>query len=122
MVAETLPDDPFDPVADHCTLGALSRDYQTESRVASPIIPRKDRQIPIRKAIRIREDELIFARLLKPVLLGKAPLGSGQRDASGYALSRWRPLARRRFSTMRPEAVCMRERKPCRRLRLMTLG
>ena len=47
VVAETLPDDPFDPVTDHCMLGALSRDYQTEPRVLSPIVPRKDGQISV---------------------------------------------------------------------------
>lgn len=39
-----------------------------------------------------------------------------------YALSRARPLARRRFNTRRPAAVLMRARKPCVRLRLITLG
>ena len=44
------------------------------------------------------------------------------RRAQCYALSLRRPLARRALSTARPEAVAMRARKPCVRLRLMTLG
>ena len=39
-----------------------------------------------------------------------------------YADKRARPLARRRLIKLRPETVCIRERKPWRRLRTKTLG
>jgi len=43
-------------------------------------------------------------------------------DLRGQAESFLRPLLRRRFSTLRPPAVAMRERKPWRRLRTSLLG
>ncbi len=44
------------------------------------------------------------------------------RPGSSYAERRLRPLARRRAKTFRPAAVFIRARKPCRRLRTITLG
>jgi hypothetical protein len=44
------------------------------------------------------------------------------RPGFAQALRRLRPLARRRWSTRWPFLVAMRERKPCRRLRLRLLG
>lgn len=38
------------------------------------------------------------------------------------AVSRWRPLARRRLISWRPLLVAMRERKPWLRFRFNTLG
>ena len=40
----------------------------------------------------------------------------------GYADSRFRPFARRRFRMAWPARVDMRARKPCLRLRRRTLG
>ena len=48
--------------------------------------------------------------------------GSARKALVDQGVSRFRPLARRRASTCRPERVAMRARKPWVRLRLMTLG
>jgi hypothetical protein len=45
-----------------------------------------------------------------------------RRHDPGYAESRFRPFARRRFRIARPARVAMRFRKPCFRFRLRTFG
>jgi hypothetical protein len=44
------------------------------------------------------------------------------RELAGQTVSRFRPFARRRFSTLRPPFVFMRSRKPCVFARRRRLG
>ena len=64
------------------------------------------------------EDSVEFSGLREADARRKTE-GAAQR---GYAVSRLRPLARLALMTFRPPRVAMRERNPCRRLRLRLLG
>ena len=82
---------------------------------------RQDREVTIGMTLRITEYGTEFRRPGQPGGTRKA-MADRCRLNQRYGVSRARPLARRRASTLRPLRVAMRARKPWLRLRLSTLG
>jgi hypothetical protein len=125
MVSEEFTDQSFDPISHHGT-AHFPAGGNANARAAAPP--------------RFGNDDKVFScsattDLLKPNVLDAfasapsswQPLVKWPRTQRGcfggmLTVSRFRPLARRRFSTCRPPGVAIRARKPCVRFRRLLLG
>src|SRR6185503_18106596 len=63
-----------------------------------------------------------FASLEERLKFGAGGQSLSSREPASQTVSRFRPLARRRFNTFRPPFVFMRSRKPCVLARRRRLG
>lgn len=81
----------------------------------------KKREMAITYPFRIRKHPAERTRCQQPHVTGKR-MGRRRHQHPDQGVSRARPLARRALSTCRPLLVAIRARKPCVRLRLITLG
>src|SRR5262249_30279506 len=114
---------PSQPISSDRAFIEFRRNRNAETKKVRRALPRQNRE---QKKLRA---ELSFRALhpkkvrsaFKPMLWGKP--GYRLRPLNGIVtISRFRPLARRRFSTLRPCAVDIRARKPCVRMRCTWLG
>ncbi len=134
LSGERLAQQPLDLVAlDRAPHLARHRDAEARAvgglelgrRVRCLARERVQHEVPVpgRPALAVDALELRAAR--QPPALGAArtgPAGAGGAVLHRQTVSRLRPLARRRFSTMRPARVLIRSRKPWVRARLRFLG
>ena len=122
--AYDLAHDPFDAVADDGIADALAH-RNADPRDAG--FGRSGQQHEVRRVLASAAflDAHVLTTLSEPRVLGKTgrPASAHPGCLGGIdAVSRLRPFARRRFSTLRPPGVAMRARNPCVRLRRRLLG
>lgn len=122
-MTETFADQPLYPIAVRRPGRQLFGDRHPQSGTSQRRVgPYQDREVAVTIAPRTGENRPELSGSGQPGLARKPRVHGATSHIGAQGVSRARPLARRRASTLRPLRVAIRARKPCVRLRLMTLG
>jgi hypothetical protein len=126
MQAKRFPQQALDAVASNRITDESCRDRQTQPRMGTIVMPRKDGKEVVSEATSVFVDAIeigfvpeTLCRCERPrVSLQVRGRKSTRRDSiAPQTVKRLRPFARRRANTWRPARVAMRARKPCVRER-----
>lgn len=121
-LTEMLAHQPLEAAAGDRPRRSSTRHRHAQSRLADLVGNNQYGEKPVGDTLGAGEHPAELGRLGEPGRARERQRTSAFPDTQRQGVRRRRPFARRRASTLRPFLVAMRARKPCVRLRRVTLG
>jgi len=124
VMSESFPNEAFEPVSVDGSAYMSFSDREAEPGILLPSANRQHGKERVGRSHRVGKDLPEIGGVEQARRSSQALIRNVFGPVAGQAqgMRRWRPLARRAFSTLRPPRVAMRARKPWVRARLIRLG